>query len=284
MKKNLKLFYKNNNIVHVLRINNFICFIFFKAIHAGMSCDAFKQKLRVGTNFNIEEMAVKLNWSCSFCTFENEIESAKCVMCNSDRDNAEGILKQNIVWQCNFCTADNHEGTNICDVCYKTNKTLLNKQKEFQKLQKLDDFDIIETMIPFECIICTNMCLTNDGIRLRCLHEFCKLCVSKIAQNSETAAVKCPIPECTYTLQDREILNLVTRDVYDKHVAKSFIEAKKTFKDGFECKTNDCIGFWIYEKNVYNYICPLCKVENCTACSVSILLSFFSLNINVDCR
>lgn len=251
-----------------------------------MSCDTYKQKLLLGSN-SIQDMVKKINWSCEICTFENEIERAKCAMCNSGRDqknNVEPVVRKSNKWRCNFCTTDNVEGKNICDVCNKTNKTfktLLSKQnfhkmkQEFQKLQELDNLDIIETKAPFECIICAYICSTNEGIRLRCLHEFCKKCVSNIVQNSEMAAVKCPIPECRYTLQDREILNLVTQDVYDKHVHKSFLEAKKTIKDGFECKTIDCKGYWIYEQNVYNYICPLCKIENCTACSVSILLSYF---------
>lgn len=250
-----------------------------------MTCDAYKQKLQHGQNLYIEKEK-HLNWSCEVCTFENELESSKCVMCNSKRVQVESTTqKENNKWRCNFCTADNIEGKNICDICNKTNKNfknILSKQnfhkmkQEFQKLQELDQIaDIIETKTPFECIICTFVCSKNEGIRLRCLHEFCKMCVSKIVQNSDSAAVKCPIPECCYTLQDREILNLVSQDVYEKHVAKSFQEAKRTIKDGFECKTNDCRGYWIYEKNVYNYICPLCKIENCTACSVSIYLYIY---------
>lgn len=255
-----------------------------------MTCAEYTNKIKsIGGSFaenNIPDDD-DATWPCETCTFENSIDDKKCTMCGQgvQRKHTMNMNRKNKTWICKMCTVENIDSQNICVSCHKTNrypyefknfKQILSKQnfnnlREYHKLQQLEDIDIIQTRESFECVICRIVFGELQGIRLRgCLHEFCKECISKYIEINEEAVKKCPMLECENTLQDREIMSLVSQTVYDRHIALSFNTAKLNMKDGFQCQTIDCDGYWIYDKNEHSYLCPKCKMENCTACRVSI--------------
>lgn len=90
---------------------------------------------------------------------------------------------------------------------------------------------------------------------------------------SDEAEVKCPYRDeqyaCDIALQDREVKALVTPLVYEQHLAKSVKQAENKMDNTFHCKTPDCKGWCIYEDNVNEFYCPVCRRTNCLTCQVS---------------
>jgi hypothetical protein len=62
---------------------------------------------------------------------------------------------------------------------------------------------------------------------------------------------------------------LVAPEVYQQHLAKSIAQAENNAgNNAFHCKTPDCTGWCIYDDNVNNFLCPVCKINNCLTCQV----------------
>lgn len=101
---------------------------------------------------------------------------------------------------------------------------------------------------------------------------FCKECLANTIIHSEEAAIKCPYIDKTYScgaiLQDREVRGLLTKENYEKHLAKSVREAESKLENTFHCKTPNCKGWCIYEDNVNQFKCPVCTMMNCMTCQV----------------
>lgn len=69
---------------------------------------------------------------------------------------------------------------------------------------------------------------------------------------------------------------LVPADVYEQHLAKSVAQAENKIGNAFHCKTPDCRGWCIFEDNVNEFRCPVCRRTNCLTCQVSHQISHFS--------
>lgn len=72
-----------------------------------------------------------------------------------------------------------------------------------------------------------------------------------------------------FWFKEREIKALVTREVYEQHLAKSIRQAENRIENAFHCKTPSCRGWCIYEDNVNTFKCPVCQITNCLTCQVS---------------
>lgn len=59
------------------------------------------------------------------------------------------------------------------------------------------------------------------GIR-NCLHNVCISCVRDCIKKSRHVEVKCPVAECAYNLQDREVRSLLTQVEFANHINKAF--------------------------------------------------------------
>ncbi|XP_025829856.1 uncharacterized protein LOC108736336 [Agrilus planipennis] len=202
-------------------------------------------------------------------------------------------------WECIMCTLLNSKDSNICAVCatirrmtpsptaalsqpqkvarnrskYKAPQPQANtKAKEhYMQLVNLDNADLVENVKPFECLICFLEIGPGQGVTLReCLHQFCKPCLAHTIQFSEEAQVKCPYRDeqysCEIALQDREIKALVSKEIYDQYLGKSVAQAENKIDKSFHCKTPDCRGWCIYEDNVNEFKCPVCRRVNCLTC------------------
>uniref|UniRef100_A0A182XKS7 RanBP-type and C3HC4-type zinc finger-containing protein 1 n=1 Tax=Anopheles quadriannulatus TaxID=34691 RepID=A0A182XKS7_ANOQN len=143
----------------------------------------------------------------------------------------------------------------------------------YTELVNLDNADLIANIEPFECPICFGAFQPYEGIVLRdCLHSFCKQCLISTIQYSEDAAIRCPYSDAVYScesvIQQREIKALVSKELYEAHLAKSIQQAESTIDNTFHCRTPNCRGWCIYEDNVNQFKCPVCRIVNCLTCRV----------------
>lgn len=152
----------------------------------------------------------------------------------------------------------------------------------YHELLSLDTADLILNFEPFECPICLLNFKKGEGIILReCFHVFCRECLQHTVKFSEDIQIKCPYMDtemsCESLIQDREIRSFVTRDVYEKHLAKSVLQAEHGIENTFHCKTHNCRGWCIYEDNVNQFKCPVCQITNCLTCQVSKIIKTYPI-------
>ncbi|XP_053672553.1 uncharacterized protein LOC128722892 [Anopheles nili] len=143
----------------------------------------------------------------------------------------------------------------------------------YTELVNLDNADLIANIEPFECPICFGAFQPYEGIVLRdCLHSFCKQCLISTIQYSEDAEIRCPYSDAVYScesvIQQREIKALVSKELYEAHLAKSIQQAESAIDNTFHCRTPNCRGWCIYEDNVNQFKCPVCRIVNCLTCRV----------------
>lgn len=202
---------------------------------------------------------------------------------------------KNEEWTCVVCTLINQGNRNVCEICDyarkveevvqspKTAKRLKrrapvkprNNDQHYMQLVNLDNEDLVENLEAFECPICFMLIEPGKGVTLReCIHQFCKECLANTIEYSDEAEIKCPYRDdqysCDIALQDREIKALVTNVVYEQHLAKSVAQAENKIDKSFHCKAPDCRGWCIFEDNVNEFKCPVCKNTNCLTCQVRI--------------
>lgn len=198
-------------------------------------------------------------------------------------------------WECHLCTLLNPIASNVCAVC-ATVRLLKNQDQTIKKQVKkkdretklgnavrsdetylqlinLDSEDLVKNVDQFECLVCFLDIAPQEGITLReCLHQFCKPCLSQTIEFAEEAEIKCPYRDeeysCNIALQDREVKALVSANVYEAHLAKSVAQAENRTDKSFHCKTPDCKGWCIFEDNVNDFPCPVCRKTNCLTCQV----------------
>lgn len=210
---------------------------------------------------------------------------------NDDYD-TKTLTPQKLEWECHLCTLLNPISSNVCAVCasirankaYPMKKGVKKKpipqpqpatsKDHYMQLINLDNADLVLNTEKFECVVCFTEIEAGGGCTLReCLHQFCKECLAHTIEYSDEAEVKCPYRDdnyaCNITLQDREIKALVTPKVYEKHLAKSIKQAENKMSKSFHCKTVDCRGWCIFEDNVNDFRCPICRQINCLTCQVS---------------
>lgn len=160
----------------------------------------------------------------------------------------------------------------------KTTTTTENSQ-HYKELLKLDNSSVVPNIDAFECPVCFMKYKPGEGIVLRdCIHTFCRECIVNTVKYSEEAEVKCPYMDSDYScdslIQEREIRSLMTREEYDIHLAISLKVAEHRTENAFHCKTPSCRGWCIYEDNVNQFKCPICKIMNCLTCRVSVIFTY----------
>lgn len=195
-------------------------------------------------------------------------------------------------WECHLCTLLNPDLSNICAVCatVRVKKPTSSKkpapprppQPTYLQLVNLDSTDLVPNADAFECLVCFLEIAPGKGVTLReCLHQFCRDCLGRTVEYADEAEVKCPYRDdnysCEIALQEREIKALVTKEVYEQHLAKSVAMAENRMEKTFHCKTPDCKGWCIFEDNVNDFRCPVCRKTNCLTCQVST-----QVNLNVE--
>lgn len=222
---------------------------------------------------------------------------------DNDEDFEVKTLKPSKEWECHLCTLLNPISTRVCQVCatvrLQAPEKIPRKNKAAEKTQPsapsltittdqtylqlvhLDNTDLVNNVEPFECLICFTEVPPMKGVTLReCLHQFCKECLQNTIEFNEEIQVKCPYRDeqysCNLPLQDREIKNLVSKEKYDQYLAKSIIQAENKIDKSFHCKTPDCKGWCIFEDNVNEFRCPVCRRVNCLTCQ--------AIHMGINCK
>lgn len=154
----------------------------------------------------------------------------------------------------------------------------------YNELLNLDNCSLVPNTGPFECAVCFDDIAVAAGVVLRdCLHQFCRECLAQTVRYSDEAEVRCPYMDeaysCDSSMQEREIRGLLSRDEYERHLAVSLSVAELRESNAFHCKTPGCRGWCIYEDNVNEFRCPICKITNCLTCRVSIPLGNVFFNV-----
>ncbi|XP_052871664.1 ranBP-type and C3HC4-type zinc finger-containing protein 1-like [Anopheles cruzii] len=144
-------------------------------------------------------------------------------------------------------------------------------QTSYDELLELENYVLVANKEPIECPICFGAVQPYEGIVLRdCLHSFCSECLVDTIQHSDDVEIRCPyrdnVYSCESVLQQREINALVSKEVYEAHLAKSIQQAEASIGDTFHCRTPNCRGWCIIEGNVTEFKCPVCTNVNCVAC------------------
>lgn len=150
-----------------------------------------------------------------------------------------------------------------------------------RELLQLEESGYIPNYSSFYCTICLEQHDENGVTLNNCLHTFCKMCITKVIQYSDEAVIKCPYKlnniNCAGILMDREIKGLLTRDQYEKHLAKSLQIAENRAANSFHCLTPNCNGWCINEDNRLSlFMCPICLADNCIKCN--------AIHTNLNCQ
>ncbi|XP_052120675.1 uncharacterized protein LOC113205707 isoform X2 [Frankliniella occidentalis] len=191
------------------------------------------------------------SWRCPRCTLLNSGVRPGCAACTAERPAA---------------TFD--EGLDADELERQRNKE---RERQYQLLVNLERQDLVPSTEHFECPVCLTEYGPGDGAVLReCLHTFCRACLINTVQFSDDAEVKCPYRDkqyaCDGILQEREIKALVPAALYEQHLAKSMTQAERKMDKAFHCKTPDCTGWCVFEDNVNEFRCPVCRATNCLTC------------------
>ncbi|XP_030748992.1 uncharacterized protein LOC115877061 [Sitophilus oryzae] len=226
-----------------------------------------------------------------------KVESKEAPKAKEEQDFEEydsKTLKPPKEWECHLCTLLNPVSSNVCAVCatVRLKRTTLKRsskkkpapkpqEQTYLQLVTLDNADLVPNADAFECVVCFLEVDAKQGVTLReCLHQFCRECLSRTVEFAEDAEVKCPYRDeeysCNIALQDREIKALVSADIYEQHLAKSVAQAENKMEKTFHCKTPDCKGWCIFEDNVNEFKCPVCRRTNCLTCQ--------AIHIGLNCK
>lgn len=121
--------------------------------------------------------------------------------------------------------------------------------------------------------------LFDNNVFYNCLRRDC--IESTIQQQG--IQVRCPLHDgsrdgCPSFLMEKEIIALITPEVYGKLVAQSMQNAKQHMHNIFECVTPNCEGWCEFETGTKTFYCYVCSKTNCLDCKVNTnLIAYFRL-------
>lgn len=208
-----------------------------------------------------------LGWKCSTCTYVNLPTRPGCEMCSSQRP-VDYIVPEDYIPP--ETEIDRMLKEKELEEEVRKQGSLERKENYKEHLSVIDK-SIVTSMEPVECMICLMDTIPTDTVVLKeCLHRFCKDCLIGHMINSEDAVVSCPFKDneysCNYMITDREIKALLDETQFQKYLKRSLSQAEKSSPNSFHCKTPDCTGWCLYEDEVNNFLCPVCKKTNCLVC------------------
>ncbi|XP_077127545.1 ranBP-type and C3HC4-type zinc finger-containing protein 1-like isoform X1 [Ranitomeya variabilis] len=206
-------------------------------------------------------------WSCPQCTFINKPTRPGCEMCSAARPTDYVVPEE--------YKPDETERRRLQleKDSYQQYKKALEKERQqnFQHLLQLDNEVLIPNQELIECRICYMEVPAGVGVLLReCLHSFCRECLRQVVNCCEDPEVSCPYRDDTYAcdrkLQQREVRALVSAEEYSRFLERGLVVAESRSRNSYHCRTADCKGWCIYEDSVNEFICPICRAQNCLIC------------------
>lgn len=150
------------------------------------------------------------------------------------------------------------------------------QQNDYIALMDMQMSRAVSNFVVFDCPICFTYTDIGAGITLKnCHHNFCNECLVHTILHSDTAIVKCPFANDSYScdcvVEDSEIKFLLTEDQFEIFLSKSIKIAELQIKNTVHCMIPNCIGWAIKETDeIKIFICPVCEIINCLKCEVNI--------------
>nr|XP_046165991.1 ranBP-type and C3HC4-type zinc finger-containing protein 1 isoform X1 [Oncorhynchus gorbuscha] len=208
-----------------------------------------------------------VGWSCSVCTYANKPTRPGCEMCGSERPEDYKVPE---VYQPDEQEIQRLQLEEMANLQYQQ---ALDEERErnFLSLVETDAHSLVPNTEELDCPICLCSIPPGEGATLReCLHVFCRECLKGTIVNSMDPEVTCPYGDedysCDRKLQDREIQSLLSQEEHQKLLELRLSIAETRSENSYHCKTPDCAGWCIFEDEVNEFICELCKETNCLLC------------------
>ncbi|XP_032897671.1 ranBP-type and C3HC4-type zinc finger-containing protein 1 isoform X2 [Amblyraja radiata] len=209
----------------------------------------------------------KIGWECAGCTYINKPTRPGCEMCSTAKPDNYHIPRTYIPDQ------EELQRMNEEDAAFEQyeQSMVLERERNYQLILETDDQNLVSASEEFECSICLITLDQREGVTLReCLHIFCKDCLKGTILTCTEADVACPfindLYSCNSKILEREIKHLLTVDEYRSYLDKSLAIAENSSGNSYHCQTPDCKGWCIYEDEINDFPCPLCKKTNCLVC------------------
>ncbi|XP_074524248.1 ranBP-type and C3HC4-type zinc finger-containing protein 1 isoform X2 [Halichoeres trimaculatus] len=204
----------------------------------------------------------QMGWACKMCTYVNKPTRPGCEMCGGERP-ADYVVPH--IYQ-----PDQQEVLRIQqeELAIRQYQQAQQEERERNYLHLLatEDQSLITNTTEADCPICFSTLQPEEGIVLReCLHTFCRECLKGTIVNSQDAEVSCP-DNCESKLLDREIQALLTEEEHMRFLELRLSIAESRSEHSFHCQTPNCRGWCIYEDEVDEFPCELCKETNCILC------------------
>lgn len=208
-----------------------------------------------------------VGWECTECTLLNEPTRPGCEACSKPRPaNYEIPMGYTpSVREIERMKKEEEEEKAAAE------QKSLERKENYNHHLSVSERSIIQSMEPVECKICFTDANPEDTIVLReCLHRFCKDCIAEHVKASEEAIVTCPYMDddykCNSVITHGEIKALLHNEDFQKYLDRGLMQAEKSSPNSFHCKTPDCVGWCVYEDQVNNFDCQVCKKRNCLTC------------------
>ncbi|KAL4648907.1 ranBP-type and C3HC4-type zinc finger-containing protein 1 isoform X1 [Arapaima gigas] len=220
---------------------------------------------------------LQVGWSCPQCTFVNKPTRPGCEMCGAERP-ADYQVPEDYEADADEVRRLQQEAV----ACLQYQQALEDeRQKNFRSLIETDGHNLVPNQEVIDCPVCYSTIVPGEGVTLReCLHNFCKECLKGTINNSMDAEVACPYMDddyaCNCKLQDREIKALLSQEEYAKFLELRLSIAETRSENSYHCKTLDCPGWCIFEDEVNEFECQLCKETNCLLCK--------AIHKNMNCK
>lgn len=129
----------------------------------------------------------------------------------------------------------------------------------YTQLQGLEEQDgVIRNEDFIYCTICDHFIDIYDGMVIRnCLHQICLDCIKQTIINCDRINVTCPIANCEYLLEDREIRSLLTPQQYEFHMNKCVAEENhdNLYKELLDLEYESIL------RNVERFQCQICFTD-----------------------
>ncbi|TRY62164.1 hypothetical protein TCAL_04191 [Tigriopus californicus] len=147
--------------------------------------------------------------------------------------------------------------------------------------RSLDDVNLIPNVEEFTCEICYSDYEPGEGVVLReCLHTFCRDCLIGTITHATSVQVQCPFKNDEYTcdmnILEREMKELVSEDVLKRREKQSLKELQTGDEKIFQCRADNCEGWFFLDDDALNFKCPQCQALNCVSCR--------AVHTGVDCK
>uniref|UniRef100_A0A6Q2Z3U0 RanBP-type and C3HC4-type zinc finger-containing protein 1 n=1 Tax=Esox lucius TaxID=8010 RepID=A0A6Q2Z3U0_ESOLU len=255
---------------HGVRNNGDQAYLYIKSAHdAKLSREQLNQEEEQRRLHGIIESLgpLLLGWACPECTYANKPTRPGCEMCGSERPTDYKVPD---VYQPDDDEIHRLQLEEIANEQYQL-ALEVERERNFQSLVETDAHSLVPNTEELDCPICYCSIPSGEGATLReCLHVFCRECLKGTIVNSMDAEVTCPYRNeeysCDSKLLDREIKSLLSQEEYQKFLELRLSIAETRSENSYHCKTPDCAGWCIFEDEVNEFICELCKETNCLLC------------------